>query len=97
MNETGNRCAEVTRKLKAGEPLAGELLEFARGLVPDPRGDKDDELWADMAQKLTGGQPLSAYGHHLMVDVFLLHVSLQAEHAEAAPLREAARRLLSGD
>ena len=85
MNEIGKKCAQVKRRLNANEPLTGETLAFALELMPDPRGDKADKydaLWAEIARKLKGGEQLSNYEHHLMVDVVLLHVRLQAATAE---------------
>ena len=82
MNEVGNKCAQVKRQLNAGEPLTGDLLNFALELVPDAGGDKYDEMFASMTRKLKAGEPLGDYEHHLMVAVFLLHVRLQAAAAE---------------
>jgi hypothetical protein len=84
MSETGRKCGWVKRKLHAGEPLTGELLEFALRLIPEPgwEGDKYSEMWASMAQKLNAGEPLGNYEHHLLVDVFLLHARLGAAEAE---------------
>ena len=82
MNEVGNECSQVKRRLNAGKPLTGDLLDFALGLVPHTRGDKYDEVFTSMTRKLKAGKPLGDYEHHLMVDVFLLHVRLQAAAAE---------------
>jgi len=83
MNEIRNKCAQVKRRLNANQPLTGELLAFALDLMPDPRGDsKCDDLWAGIAGKLKDGEQLNNYEHHLMVDVVLLHVRLQAATAE---------------
>ena len=77
MSETGNKCAQVKRLLNAEKPVTRDLLDFALSLLPDPRpDDKYAELWAGIARKLKAGDPLSGYEHHLMVDVFLLHVRL---------------------
>lgn len=85
MSETGNKCGQVKRLLNAEKPVTGDLLDFALNLLPDPRlDDKYGEVWAGIARKLKAGDPLRGYEHHLMVDVVLLHVRLQA--AEAARL-----------
>lgn len=91
MNETGKKVAWVKRKLNAGEPLTGELLEFTLGLLPDPRPNptKNDEVWVSIEKKLKAGEKLGDYEHHLMVDVVLLHIRLQAaarERKEGAAL-----------
>src|SRR5688500_16761418 len=57
------KCGHVKRRLVRDEPLTGELLEFALGLVPDD----------GTAAKLKAGQKLDGYELDLMVDVFLLH------------------------
>jgi hypothetical protein len=83
MSKTGNKCGQVKKLLNAGKPLTGELLDFALSVVPNPRpGDKYNEQWQSMARKLKAGEPFSGYEHHLMVDVFLLHIRLQASEAE---------------
>lgn len=82
MNKIGRKSGWVKRKLNAGEPLTEELLAFALELIPEPSGGKYDEMWASMTRKLNAGEKLGDYEHHLMVDVFLLHVRLQAANAE---------------
>ncbi len=82
MNNVVRRCGWVKRKLNAGEPLTGDLLTFALGLLPEPSGGKYDEMWTSMVKKLNAGEKLGDYEQHLMVDVFLVHVRLQATSAE---------------
>ncbi len=84
MNETSNRCTQLSRRLKANKPVTGELLAFALSLVPDRNAARReyDEVWADAIEKLKAGEPLYDYAYHLLVDVILLHVRLQANAAE---------------
>ena len=63
------KCGHVKRRLVRNEPLTGDLLEFALGIV-EPGGD--------IAAKLKAGQTLSPYELHLVIDVFLLHARLSA-------------------
>lgn len=90
MNETGNMCAQVKKRLNAREPLTGKYLEFALSLVPDRQGDKYDATWDSMERQLKAGEPLGDYEQHLMVDVFLLHVRLQAASKEREEAGEGA-------
>ena len=63
----GARCGHVKRKLKQGEALEGELLEFAiETVVGNPA----------LVEKLRSGQQLRDYELHLMVDMYLLHARL---------------------
>jgi hypothetical protein len=62
------RCGHIKRRLLRKEPLRGELLEFALGIVGND---------SDIGTKLRGGQTLDAYELHLMLDVFLLHARLR--------------------
>jgi hypothetical protein len=80
MSQTGKKVAQVKRKLNAGEPLTGDLLEFTLGLLPDsrPNRTKSDEVWVSIEGKLKAGETLGEYEHHLMVDMVLLHVRLAA-------------------
>jgi len=84
MNKTGNMCAQVKKRLNAGEKLTGEYLAFALGLMPieRPNPDKTDLVWLEISRKLKAGEQLGNYEHHLMVDVVLLHVRLQAASRE---------------
>jgi hypothetical protein len=84
MNETSRKCRHLKRLLNAQKPVTGEILDFALSLLPDPKqtGRKEDELWVDVARKLKAGEPLDGYGYHLLVDVILLHVRLQANAEE---------------
>jgi hypothetical protein len=61
------RCGYVKRKLKQGEALEGDLLEFA---VDTVGGN------TELAEKLKAGQQLSDYELHLMFDMYLLHARL---------------------
>jgi len=84
MNETGNKCAQLKRRLNAHKPVTGELREFALSLMPDPRpnDDKYADVWEGISRKLKAAEQLGDYEHHLMVDVVLLHVRLQAAATE---------------
>jgi hypothetical protein len=84
MSEIGRKCGWVKRKLRAGQPLTGELIESALELVPAPgrEGDKDSDTWASMARKLNSGESLSDYEQHLLLDVFMLHARLAASETE---------------
>jgi len=61
------RCGHVKRKLRKGERLTGELLEFA----VDVAGDH-----TEIVENLKAGHQLGDYEMHLMIDVFLLHARL---------------------
>ncbi len=83
MSKTRSQISRIKRLLNAGKPITGELLDFALTLVPDPRpGEKRDEVWGSISRKLSAGEPLSGYEHHLMVDMVMLHVGLNAAAAE---------------
>lgn len=68
----GTRCGHIKRKLKEGQPLEGELLEFAIEMVGGNEG---------LADKLRSGQQPGGYELHLMLDVHLLHARLGREAA----------------
>ncbi len=62
---TSARCGHIKRKLKQGERLKGELLEFAvETVVGNPA----------LVEKLRNGQQLSDYDLHLMFDMYLRHM-----------------------
>jgi len=60
--------------LNQGEPLEGEILEFALSIVEG----SDDALLVEISRKLRAGEELDEYEHHILVDVLLLHVKLGA-------------------
>lgn len=60
------RCGHVKRLLARGEPLKGELLQFALDTISNDR----------IAAKLIAGEKLDDYELHLMLDVYLLHRKL---------------------
>jgi hypothetical protein len=80
MSEYTRRIAWVKRKLNAGEPITGELLDFALEQVPNPgpNPSKSEEIWVSIANKIRTGEKLGDYELHLMVDVILLHARLGA-------------------
>ncbi len=84
MSEYTRRVAWVKRKLNAGEPITGELLDFALDLVPDPgpNPSKSEEVWVSIAKKIKTGEKLGDYELHLMVDMILLHARLGAASKE---------------
>jgi hypothetical protein len=53
-------------------------------LIPDrsAAGREYDEVWSGVIRDLEAGEPISDYGYHLLVDVILLHVRLQANADE---------------
>jgi hypothetical protein len=79
-NSISAQCGHVKRRLRAGEPLTGKVLEFALSVVePDAAAAPDDKfamLMRGIAEKFKAGQPLTDYEHHIVVDMILLHVRL---------------------
>ena len=57
----------MTRRLRKGERLTGDLLELAIGTVAGN---------PELVDKLKSGQPLDDYELHCMVDMYLLHARL---------------------
>jgi hypothetical protein len=69
----------VKRKINAGLPLTGELLQLALDAVGG-----DDEECRRIREKLKAGEALDEYEHHLVCDVFLLHARLADASASRA-------------
>lgn len=69
------KCGHVKRQLMQGNPLIGELLEFALSGINENSGNK---LLDGICGKLRSGHPLTEYELHIFVDVILLHVRLSA-------------------
>jgi len=74
MTSVSAKCGQVKRRLKANEPLKGEVLEFALSVI----GGGTDDLLDGIARKLRAGQQLTEYEYHVFVEVILLHVRLAA-------------------
>jgi hypothetical protein len=75
MKSISAMCGHVKRRLNKGEPLEGTVLEFA---LDEVIGETDDDLLKRIAEKFKAGEKLDDYEHHIVVDVLLLHLRLEA-------------------
>lgn len=56
MNAVIAKCGQMQRRLKKGQRLTGEALEFALSVLPPNIGNANDASFVGMAQKLVSSQ-----------------------------------------
>jgi len=88
MSEYTDKIELLKTMLCDGEPLTGDMLEFALEQVPQPQPNwpKSEQIWLGIGDKIRTGQKLDNYELHLMVDVILLHAGFGAEERERKEL-----------
>lgn len=72
------QCGHVKRRLNAGKPLDGKILEFALETLGNQCDSSEHGFIDGIAEKLKAGEELSEYEQHFFVDVILLHTRLGA-------------------
>ena len=81
MKSISAQCGHVKRCLNKNEPLTKRVLEFALNVIDENiKGDSNDDLLLKIADKLSAGETLDDYEHHIVVDVLLLHKKLQTHN-----------------
>jgi hypothetical protein len=79
-NSISAQCGHVKRRLRAGEPLKGKVLQFALSIIDQ----SSNPLEMGIAKKLNAGEPLGEYEYHVFVEVVLLHVRLGSSRRRPA-------------
>jgi len=73
------KCGHVMRRIYAGEPLTGNVLEAALDAIDYSRKGKADEFLEGIAGKLTKGENLTEYEAHVMEEGVMLMYRTKGE------------------